>query len=164
MPKIVCKTPKYNFMKKEEKPFEIADTWLYQVFIKSANRLLHKPLALLEMAKKAVAKLQEYDSIKEIALDAKAQIGTIVRLVKAYAMGDYREISNRNLIFSVAALIYLVSPLDIIPDFLVVGWADDVTLLMWVYSNFKSEMEAFLDWEDRDKRKIEIWEDRIKLK
>ncbi len=149
---------------KEEKPFNIADTWLYQIFIKSANRLLHKPLALLEMAKKAVARLQEYDSIKEMALDAKAQIATIIRLVKSYALGDYRGVSNRNIIFSVAALIYLVSPLDLIPDFLAVGWADDVSLLMWVYSNFKSEMEAFLVWEDRNKEKIEIWEDRIKLK
>jgi uncharacterized membrane protein YkvA (DUF1232 family) len=84
--------------------------------------------------------------------------------VKSYALGDYRGVSNRNIIFSVAALIYLVSPLDLIPDFLAVGWADDVSLLMWVYSNFKSEMEAFLVWEDRNKEKIEIWEDRIKLK
>ena len=151
-------------MKKEEKNFKIADTWLYNLFIKSANRLLHKPLAILEMAKKAVAKLQEYDSIKEIATDAKSQIATIIRMVRAYAMGLYREISNRNLIFSIGALVYLVSPIDFIPDFLVAGWADDVAILMWVYSNFKSEMDTFLEWEDRDKRKIEIWEDKIKLK
>ncbi len=151
-------------MKQEEKPFNIADTWLYQLLVKSAYRLLAKPLALLDVAKKAVAKLQGYDSIKEIAADAKAQMATIIRLVRAYAKGEYREISNRNLLFSVAGLIYLVSPLDFIPDFLLGGWADDVAILMWVYANCRAEMEAFLDWEDRDKRKIELWEDKIKLK
>ncbi len=144
-------------MKEDNKnKLNISETWAYKVFIKSAYRLLHKPLAILDLAKKGIAHIQQYDSVRELAAEAREQLGTIFRLVQAYAQGNYRQVSTRNLVFSLAALMYLVSPFDLIPDFLAAGLLDDITLIVWVYNNFRTEMEQFREWEDRDKVKIEI--------
>jgi uncharacterized membrane protein YkvA (DUF1232 family) len=145
----------------EKRNLDVSNSWWYQFFIKTANRILHKPLMILDIAKKAFAKLQSYSGWKEFALDAREKIGTTLRMVQAYAKSEYKEISNRNLVFSIAALAYLVSPIDVIPDFLAAGLLDDITLLVWVYNNFAKEMEAFREWEDRDKLKIEIAEKKI---
>src|ERR1700730_16432882 len=40
----------------------------------------------------------------------------MIRLIRAYHKGEYRDISAQNLHAVVAALIYFVSPFDVIPD------------------------------------------------
>ena len=60
------------------------------------------------------------------------------------------------MVLSLAAIIYFIFPVDIIPDFLVVGLVDDIALLVWVYDNMQSEIDAFLEWEDKQKIRIEI--------
>jgi hypothetical protein len=44
----------------------------------------------------------------------------------------------------VAALHYLVTPVDLVPDFRVGGYLDDVLLLGWVFGAAASELEPFL--------------------
>jgi uncharacterized membrane protein YkvA (DUF1232 family) len=39
-----------------------------------------------------------------------------VRVVVAYARGHYRDIPPESLVPVVAALLYVVSPLDVVPD------------------------------------------------
>jgi uncharacterized membrane protein YkvA (DUF1232 family) len=139
-----------------KKGFEVSETMLYKGFIKVANQLLAKPLAILGLAKRAVAHLFKYESVRHLLTDAKQKIGTTIRLVEAYARGQYREVSTRNVALSVAALLYLVSPIDFIPDFLAAGLLDDVALLLWVYNNYQEEMNGFLAWEDQQKIRIEL--------
>jgi hypothetical protein len=45
----------------------------------------------------------------------------------------------------VAALDYLVTPVDLVPDFLVGGYIDDVLLLSWVFGVAATELDPFLD-------------------
>jgi uncharacterized membrane protein YkvA (DUF1232 family) len=139
-----------------EKGATLSETWLYKTFIKSAERLLAKPLAILDLAKRAVAHLFKYDSVRSLLAEAREKIGIIIRLVEAYARRQYREVSTKNIVLSIGALLYLVSPIDFIPDFLAAGLVDDVALLLWVYNNFSSEIEAFLRWEDSQKMRIEL--------
>ena len=40
----------------------------------------------------------------------------MLRLMRAYYRGEYRAITESTLIVIVAAIIYVVSPLDVIPD------------------------------------------------
>jgi uncharacterized membrane protein YkvA (DUF1232 family) len=48
-----------------------------------------------------------------------------------------------------------VAPLDIIPDFLpVLGFADDLSVLIAIFNSVKHEVEAFLDWEKIHQDKI----------
>jgi Protein of unknown function (DUF1232) len=45
----------------------------------------------------------------------------------------------------VAALHYLVTPVDVIPDFRAGGYVDDALLLSWVFGNAVSELDPFFD-------------------
>jgi uncharacterized membrane protein YkvA (DUF1232 family) len=142
--------------KLRKKGLDISNYWLYKVFIKSAYRLINRPLAILTILKRVLAKVQSYASVQSFTRDAKTQLQTIVRLLSAYAKKEYTGISKINAVLSLAALLYFLSPVDIIPDILAIGLLDDLALLTWVYSNMRSEIDAFLEWEDSKKIRISI--------
>jgi uncharacterized membrane protein YkvA (DUF1232 family) len=72
----------------------------------------------------------------------------LIRLVVAYARGHYRDIPADVLITIVAGLLYVLSPIDLIPDALPgVGLVDDVAVIGWVLKTVRSELEAFREWE-----------------
>ena len=47
----------------------------------------------------------------------------------------------------VAALHYLITPVDVVPDFRVGGYLDDVLLLSWVFGAAVAELEPYLEDE-----------------
>lgn len=76
------------------------------------------------------------------------QLGIVTRLLKAYASGSYRQLPWKTLIRIIAVLIYFVSPLDFLPDFLpIIGLTDDIALMLWLFSGVKDDMEKFRQWE-----------------
>jgi uncharacterized membrane protein YkvA (DUF1232 family) len=147
----------------ENKGLKISESWAYQTFVKIANRIIHKPLSVFRLIKQVISNIQRYDSVKELTKDVKDHMMVMVRLVKAYAKGEYRGISFQGILGSLAALIYFVAPLDFIPDFLIVGLVDDVAIIMWVYSNYRKEIEAFLAWEDDKKLRIELSDEETRI-
>ena len=70
------------------------------------------------------------------------------RLVQASVRGEYTGMSGKNLALILGAIIYYISPVDVIPDFLpVAGLLDDVTLLAFALRSLKGELDAFKQWE-----------------
>jgi uncharacterized membrane protein YkvA (DUF1232 family) len=70
------------------------------------------------------------------------------RLLKAYTTGHYREVPWRSMLVIIAAIIYFVSPIDLIPDFIpLTGLTDDFAVLLYVYNTAKNEIDKFLTWE-----------------
>ncbi len=73
---------------------------------------------------------------------------SFLRLIRAYANGSYRQVSTQSLLLIVAAVIYFVSPIDLIPDFILgLGLIDDATLLAWTIRACASDIAAFTEWE-----------------
>ena len=76
------------------------------------------------------------------------RIKVLVRMVKAYKNGSYRDLQIQNVLLIVAALIYFVTPIDLIPDFIpITGLLDDFTVIVWVYNKVQEEIDRFLSWE-----------------
>ncbi len=70
------------------------------------------------------------------------------RLIRAYANGSYRQVSAQGLLMIVAAVVYFVSPIDLIPDFILgLGLIDDATVLAWTIRACAGDLAAFLAWE-----------------
>lgn len=70
-------------------------------------------------------------------------------LCLAWWRGEYRAVSNKALVSVVAGLLYFLSPLDLIPDFLLgVGLLDDVAVLAWIMRTWGRELDAFVAWRD----------------
>jgi uncharacterized membrane protein YkvA (DUF1232 family) len=73
---------------------------------------------------------------------------TLVRLVVAYARGNYRDIPPDSLALVVAGLLYVVSPLDLVPDAIPgIGFLDDAVVVGWVITSVRYELDAFRAWE-----------------
>lgn len=72
----------------------------------------------------------------------------VLRMIRAFARGEYRQMPWRTAISLTGALLYLASPIDIIPDFLpALGLMDDIWLLTKVFSLAGKDIEDFLAWE-----------------
>jgi uncharacterized membrane protein YkvA (DUF1232 family) len=73
---------------------------------------------------------------------------TLGRLVAAYSRGDYRDIPFDSLVTVIAGLVYIVTPLDLIPDRVpVAGIADDAVAVGFVIRQVHHELAAFREWE-----------------
>ncbi|MGM9805699.1 MAG: YkvA family protein [Candidatus Aphodosoma sp.] len=73
-----------------------------------------------------------------------------IRLICSYVSdvvsGKYKDYSTANLVLAIAGLIYLVTPVDIIPDFLIpFGFTDDVAVLAWILKTAKGELDRYRD-------------------
>lgn len=75
-------------------------------------------------------------------------VGTLSRLVKAYLLGKYKNVSTASLSLIVFGLIYFISPIDIIPDYIVpFGFMDDAFVLGWIIKRITGELTRFRAWE-----------------
>ncbi len=71
------------------------------------------------------------------------------RMIRAYAKGHYRGIKITNVLLLVAAVVYFVTPLDLVPDFIpITGLIDDFTVVLWVYNKLQDEIDTYLAWEN----------------
>ncbi|MBM4204675.1 MAG: DUF1232 domain-containing protein [Gammaproteobacteria bacterium] len=69
---------------------------------------------------------------------------TLIELVRAWARGDYRDVPLKAVVTIVAGVLYFVTPIDFIPDFLFgFGLLDDVTVLTWVIGVVRGELDRF---------------------
>lgn len=75
----------------------------------------------------------------------------LIRFVFAYVRGEYKASSKKVVIWSVVAILYFISPLDMIPDLLPGGLIDDVVLLTYVISRMRSDLDKFSEWEKKKK-------------
>jgi uncharacterized membrane protein YkvA (DUF1232 family) len=75
-------------------------------------------------------------------------LNVLVRMAGAYVRGQYRVIPWKTMVTLLAALIYFLNPLDVVPDFLpAIGLVDDFAVLMCVYQALAQEVNRFLAWE-----------------
>ena len=76
----------------------------------------------------------------------------LTRMLKSWMQGDYKNISTKSIIAVVAALIYFVNPLDLIPDFIpIIGQLDDIFVLGYLIKMLNKEIERFMAWEMQQK-------------
>ena len=77
----------------------------------------------------------------------------IIRMVKAAKKGEYKMDTKSVLIPSIA-IIYILSPIDLIPDFLLgFGAIDDILILTIAIPFIVKEVNKFLIWEEEQKLK-----------
>ncbi len=55
--------------------------------------------------------------------------------------------SGKNLGLAALALLYLASPLDVLPDFLPGGFLDDAAVVGFIVKKIRTELAAFEAWE-----------------
>lgn len=72
------------------------------------------------------------------------QTSLILELVNDYRSGTYRDIPWKSLSVGAAGLLYVLSPIDVIPDFLSgIGIVDDMLVLSVVSRAIRSDLEKY---------------------
>ena len=76
---------------------------------------------------------------------------TMIELLQDYADKSYTDIPVRIIISVVAVLIYVISPVDLIPDFIpVVGYIDDVAIVLFVLDlGLSGDLKAYKVWREQ---------------
>lgn len=116
------------------------------LFGKQVEVIVRQEQKLVELVQNVVAKLSK------VATNPKVQkfiqpVQIFIRMIKVHFRGDHK-ISLSTLGLIVLALVYFLSPVDFIPDFLgAFGFADDLSVILAVYAKVKDEVEQFLEWE-----------------
>jgi uncharacterized membrane protein YkvA (DUF1232 family) len=77
------------------------------------------------------------------------RLHAVPRLVRATLDGSYHGTSRSRLGLVAAAVAYVVSPVDLMPEIVlpVVGVADDALVISWAVRTFVEETDRYLAWE-----------------
>src|SRR4030095_1523323 len=109
-----------------------------------AEKILEDPGRLNRLIEEGVQKAETH---KEKLQGLFQSLMALFRLVKAYAVGEYRAVPWKSMMAAVTALVYFIYPLDFIPDFLLPGFLDDALVVGWVLSSIKQDLDIFIFWE-----------------
>jgi len=69
-------------------------------------------------------------------------------IIQDYVKGNYREVPYWTIAAIVAALLYVLSPVDIIPDFIpVVGYVDDALVMAACLKMVEQDLYKYKEWK-----------------
>lgn len=76
----------------------------------------------------------------------------LILLIRSYVAGEYKDIPITTIVAAVSALVYVLSPLDIIPDNLpVIGFADDAAVVAYLMKSIEKDLKKYEIWRKKNK-------------
>ena len=145
---------------------DVAGSAFFKKFLASAESYLKQPTRLKKLLTDAYEKASEKKELGQLAQEAWSTLQTLFRLIKLSASGEYTELPATTVVAAVAVLIYFLSPIDLIPDFIpVLGLLDDMALVAWFSTTIKHELDKFHEWELAKTATVvsdhELWHNRL---
>lgn len=76
------------------------------------------------------------------------ELETALRMARLRLRGQYGSPGIERLVLLFAALLYLVNPMDIVPDAIpAAGLLDDAAVIGWMLGKLREELDRFRAWE-----------------
>lgn len=120
----------------------------FDLALSQAARLVGKPTRMVRLLGQLALRIKTVNWKSVNGPRIKEKFMLLGRLLRAHVKGQYRVQSFRFLLILVAAVIYFLNPLDLIPDFIIgIGLTDDLAVVTWVFQAAASELDAFMKWE-----------------
>jgi len=70
-------------------------------------------------------------------------------LIKDYWKGEYRDVSLGSIAVFVLAIVYVLSPIDILSDFIpLLGQIDDAFILLFCIYLLEKDLKKYHDWKN----------------
>ena len=131
-----------------EKVREVMDSKTYKQATSEAGLIAGSAVLVSRLLARASWRLRWITPTLVVFLAFKDDMGTILRMLRAYYNGQYRNISNSTLLKLLTAVIYFVSPIHLLTDFIpVIGLLDDAFIVGWVIRSVRKDVDAFKQWE-----------------
>ena len=87
--------------------------------------------------------------------DLAEDLNTLVAMVKDYVSGDYRVLPQRTLLAAAFAILYVIDPLDLMPDFIPgIGLMDDAAVVAFVVKALQSDIHEYRTWTEKLVRRL----------
>ncbi|GAA3081282.1 YkvA family protein [Streptosporangium carneum] len=104
---------------------------------------------------KAARAAQAWRAYKQVSQPGSPGLGArlraIPKMIGATTRGHYPGMSKGKLGMLALGVVYILSPIDVIPDFLaLVGVADDFGVFLWLMGSLLGESGRYVDWERRN--------------
>ena len=72
-------------------------------------------------------------------------------LIKDYLKGTYRDVSFKSIVIFIVALAYIISPIDLIPDYILgLGQIDDAVILGLSLYFLEKDLMKYKEWKERN--------------
>ena len=101
--------------------------------------------------KKGLQKIQEFkDNPPAAIIQLWNDIKLMISLLNDYIKGNYKDVPWKTISAITAALLYFLSPIDLIPDFIpVIGYLDDILVLRLALTFSESDLEKYKVWKNQ---------------
>lgn len=117
----------------------------YDRLIKQAEDLITNNEQVSSLIDQAFEKIGNMSATYYFIQD---HIFALVRMLKLWLKQEYKGISTKSVIAVIAALLYFINPLDLIPDFIpFIGQLDDILVLSYLVKTLNHEIQRFMAWE-----------------
>lgn len=118
-----------------------------------AEGILKEESKLERLLQRLEKKLQ---SIPKIG-DKLSHVPVFASLVKSYAKKEYTEVPVGTIVAVISALVYFVSPIDLIPDVIPgAGHIDDVAVVGACLVLVDTDIKDYIKWRDSHGKKLDL--------
>lgn len=104
----------------------------------------------IDEAIEKVIKVEEEKGIFEKIWD---DLPLMFGMAKDWITGKYKDISLTSMLTILGGIIYFLSPIDLIPDFIpVIGYLDDLYILSSVIDKVRKEIDKYKVWKKNNEK------------
>ncbi len=122
--------------------------WLQRFYPETTLKVQDVLASSVLLEKTAHAVYTKLDNYVQRYADVAARIKDVTRLLDAWRNKGYEGVSYSTLFICAFVMLYVVSPVDIVPEFIpFIGGLDDILLIGWMLKTIDSELVKFRAWE-----------------
>ncbi len=122
-----------------------------------AEDYLRDPERSKQLLNQAVQKAHDKETKKGPLEEVWNSLQALLRMFQAYLRKEYTVLPWGSIVLIVVAILYFVSPFDLLPDWIPLGgFIDDAAVIAFVLKQINSDLEAFLKWEGIKKSLDEV--------
>lgn len=119
---------------------------VFAAVLDRAKWFAKNPKALCELFQEAARKTKSIP--KTPFADMWGHLQAMLRLIRAYYCGEYRDVKIANLVLIIGAIIYVLDPWDLIPDWIPgLGYLDDATVMAIAIQKTRETLDEFTTCE-----------------
>ena len=121
---------------------------------KSLNENKEKAKAFLDDDEKMENLFQEFE--KKLRLIPKigkraSDVAVLLSMLRAYIKKQYTDVSIATILAAVAGLIYVVNPMDIVPEYILgVGVLDDAAIVGIILQAMHMDLNKYKKWQEEN--------------
>lgn len=127
---------------------------IFRILDAKANSIFVDSDRITELTNKVKKMVSENQILMEIWDDLK----TFFDLFKDYFSGEYTDVEKNTIITIIIGFIYLISPIDLIPDFFPGGLLDDLAVFLYIFKTLEGEINQYRAWKTEKDKYEEIFE------